>query len=383
MQRRRIGIVVYDGVSAINLAGPVEAFSVANAEQQETLQATSYEVLTIGCTGRRFRTDSGLAMESDVGTDERLEIDTLIVPGGTGLANHETATAIAQWVVANHAAIRRIASVCTGIRALALTGLFDGRRVTTHWKRAREIATSFPELRVEESALFIRDGRFYSSAGATAGIDLSLALIAEDCGRDVSVHVAQRLLVYVQRDGGQEQYAAPEVLRITKREADAEVNVDRMDNVIRWIRSNLGDQLRIETLAAQARLSKNDFIVRFKETYGSPPALFIKNLRFNEARRKLGKGESPALVARTLGFKDPNYFRQEFRRRFGGLPDEYQRRFGRPPATDPHARESTRVSTLAPYCRPRVVSFTRGIRRHVAAGENGATRIRQRPIAAE
>ena len=161
-------------------------------------------------------------------------LDTLIVPGGRGLRSEETARQVAAWIKTHSGQIRRIASVCTGIYGLAPTGLLDGHRVTTHWQNAVDVATRFPKLQVEESALVLKDGKFYTAAGATAGIDLALFLIAEDFGRDVAVTVARQLLVYLRRDGGQEQYSEPARPAATNGSSNGhQLNTNRMEKLVR------------------------------------------------------------------------------------------------------------------------------------------------------
>src|SRR6202011_3763539 len=166
-------------------------------------------------------------------------LDTLIVPGGRGLRDAQTNVAIVKWLKAKAAQTRRIVSVCTGIYGLAPTGLLDGRRVTTHWRFAADVAAHFPKLKVDPNALFLKDGCFYTSAGITAGIDLSLALIEEDYGPSVALAVARELVVYLKRSGGQEQYSAPLQHQIR--------SADRFADLVGWITANLHKDLSVET----------------------------------------------------------------------------------------------------------------------------------------
>jgi len=226
----------------------------------------------------------------------------------------------------------------------------------------------------EESTLFAKDGKFYTSAGAMAGIDLALFLVTEDFGREIAVVVARKLLVYLQRDGGQEQYSEPADPTLHIGHETREINTNRMGKLMDWMTKHLSENLHLEILAKRALLSKHDFIQQFTHTYGVPPGLFVKNLRFNEARRRLMSGERATTVARSVGFHDPAYFIQEFRRRFGMLPAEYQRRFGS--ITENGSTEKRRngfatrngssIPRPATVRRPRITSFTRGIRRHNA-----------------
>jgi transcriptional regulator GlxA family with amidase domain len=327
MDTKRIGIIGFDGVAAINLVGPLEAFANAFYRDEEGNERPCYRVSTIACTGT-FVTNTGLTFHASIPEAGGEVFDTLVVPGGTGLLSDATCNEVAGLINSHAPHARRIASICTGVYALAATGLLKGRRVTTHWEHAGKVVERFPELRVEESALFLKDDKFYSSAGATAGIDLALALISEDFGQQVALRVARRLLVYLVRDGGQEQYSEPLSFAASDKEGRARTNGDRMQKLVQWIGRHLGDDLRLENLAKRALMTKSDFVAQFTGTFGVPPGLFVKNLRFNEARRRLARGEKGPDVASALGFDAPEYFIQEFRRRFGALPSDYQRRFG-------------------------------------------------------
>lgn len=373
--RKRIAILGYNGVAAINVVGPLEAFFNARHRINGTAESACYDVSIIAGAGNQFVSDTGVTFYGSSPSDNEELFDTIIIPGGSGLQRPETCAEVAGWVITHAAQARRIASICTGIYALASTGLVDGRRITTHWERARDVAQRFPKLKVEESALFLKDGKFYSSAGATAGIDLSLALIAEDFGNELAEQVARRLLVYLVRDGGQEQYSEPARFEENDKICLDPIYPGRMRALVHWIERHLGDDLSLAKLAKRALLTKHNFVVQFSQTFGVSPGLFVKNLRFNEARRRLTRGEKSSDVAGFLGFRDPAYFIQEFRRRFGSLPDDYQRRFGSANAAwkTPTLRESRPLPVTAPtlgagalvkpgYQRPRIVSFTRCIR---------------------
>ena len=374
MDTKRIGIIGYDGVAAINLVGPLEAFANAFYQDEQGTERPCYQVSTIAPT-KSFVTNTGLTFQANSGENKREVFDTLVIPGGTGLLSDTTCNEVAELIKSHARHARRVASICTGVYALAATGLLKGRRVTTHWEHARKVVKRFPDLKVEESALFLKDDKFYSSAGATAGIDLALALISEDFGQQVALRVARRLLVYLVRDGGQEQYSEPIPFGANDQEDHSRINSGRMHKLVRWIALHLGEDLKLENLAKRALMTKSDFVAQFTGTFGVPPGLFVKNLRFNEARRRLARGEKAANVASGLGFDAPEYFIQEFRRRFGALPGDYQRRFGamhdelRPEGQSAPQPNSRRTRTTSggqlendTYRRPTIVSFTRCIR---------------------
>src|SRR5579864_7331031 len=222
----------------------------------------------------------------------------------------KTASKVAAWVGSQSRLTRRVAAVCTGVFGLAETGLLNGRRVTTHWRYAQDLAQRYPALIVDAGAIFLKDGPFYTSAGITAGIDLTLALIEEDYGMDVALTVARELVVYLKRSGGQEQYSEP--LRFQTE------SVSRFSELTTWIQTHLHDDLSVEALAARACLCPRHFSRRFKIEVGASPADFIERLRLDEARRRLSNGDnSVENVGLSVGFKSADAFRRAFERRLG------------------------------------------------------------------
>jgi AraC-like DNA-binding protein len=202
----------------------------------------------------------------------------------------------------------------------APTGLLDGRTVTTHWRFADDLATRFPRLKVRANSLYLKDAPFYTSAGITAGIDLSLALIEEDFGSHIALDVARELVVYLKRSGGQEQYSAP--LRFQSRAQD------RLANVAAWIANNLDENLSLERLADKANVCPRHFARLFRQSFGRSPGDFVEKLRLDEARRLLGeRGSRVDDVASGVGFKSTDAFRRAFERRLGLSPSQYRGRF--------------------------------------------------------
>jgi transcriptional regulator GlxA family with amidase domain len=247
-------------------------------------------------------------------------LDTLIIPGGIGLREPNVNRLVSAFVKAQAGQTRRIVSICTGIYGLAATGLLAGRKVTTHWRHAHDVAVRFPDLRVHDNAIFLKDGPFYTSAGATAGIDLSLSLIEEDHGPRVALAVARELVVYLKRSGGQEQYSEPLQFQTE--------SVSRLSELTTWILSHLNEDLSVETLAAKACLCPRHFSRRFKIEFGATPADFVDRLRLDEARRRLSTGDnSVENVGTSVGFKSADAFRRAFERRLGVNPSDYRHRF--------------------------------------------------------
>ena len=320
MTPKRIGLIGFDGVVAIDLAGPAEAFACAEIRDGKSLPERCYEVLTIAESNRPFISESGLIFTPHKTFKNAPSFDTLIVPGGSGLRQERIARVVSTFVRSRARYTRRIVSICTGIYGLAPTGLLAGRKVTTHWHHAHAVARRFPDLQVHDNAIFLKDGPFYTSAGATAGIDLSLSLIEEDHGPRVALAVARELVVYLKRSGGQEQYSEPLQFQTQ--------SVSRLSELSTWMLSHLNGDLSVEALAAKACLCPRHFSRRFKLEFGNTPADFVERLRLDEARRRLATGEnSVENVGTSVGFKSADAFRRAFERRLGLNPTDYRRRF--------------------------------------------------------
>ena len=320
MTPRRIAFLGFDGITALDLVGPAEAFASAYLEEADAEPRRCYEVQVIGLSRSPFAGESGVVFRPTATLETAGAIDTLIIPGGPGLRRGNAARRVSAWIKKRAAGLRRIASVCTGIYGLAPTGLLDGRRVTTHWNHAKDVAERFPKLRLEPNALFLKDGKFYTSAGITAGIDLSLAMIEEDFGPTIALAVARELVVYMKRPGGQEQYSEP--LRFQVQSAS------RFADLAAWIPAHLRQDLSVEALAERAYMCPRHFSRRFKVAFGSTPAAFVEALRLDEARRRLiSARRTIEETASSVGFRSADSFRRAFERRFGIPPTGYRGRF--------------------------------------------------------
>jgi len=318
---RTIGFLGFDGVTALDLIGPIDTVGTAAAIQNlEGDIDWAYQTIVIGLTKQPFSSESGVRFQPDTSLEAAPALDTLIVPGGSGLRTGHTTRHISAWIKHRAKRVRRIASVCTGIYGLAPTGLLNGRRVTTHWRFARDVAQRFPALKVQSNAIFLKDGPFYTSAGITAGIDLSLAMIEEDLGQSVALSAARELVVYFKRPGGQEQYS--ESLQFQTE------STNRFADLAVWMKSHLRQDLSIEALAEKACLCPRQFSRVFKEEFNTTPAVFVLNLRLDEARRRLAAiDQSIDSIAKSAGFQSTDAFRRAFERRFDIKPSSYRRRF--------------------------------------------------------
>jgi transcriptional regulator GlxA family with amidase domain len=303
---------------ALDLVGPIDAFTTAGIDEVNGQAGALYETIIIGINNKPFKSESGVTFQPDVTLADAPLLDTLIIPGGRGLRVRETQTKVSNWIRQRERRIRRIATVCTGAYGLAATGLLDGRRVTTHWRHAGDLARQFPQLRVDPSALYLKEGKYYTCAGIAAGIDLSLALIEEDFGPRVALSVARELVVYVKRPGSQEQLSEPLRFQMLAR--------DRFADLLVWIRGHLRSDLSAEALANRANLSSRQFTRRFKALFGTTPGDFVEHLRLSEARERLVlPNQTVDAVAHSVGFKSADAFRRAFERRFGLKPTTYRK----------------------------------------------------------
>ncbi len=320
--RRQIAILAFPGVQSLDVTGPLEVFSAA----QTLIAATgrvdpNYEIATVSRDGGPLGTSSGLEIVPNhdfASIPPRL--DTLIVAGGQGSRIASTDPATLAWVLAASKRARRTASVCTGAFLLAAAGLLDGRRATTHWASAAELARQYPAVRVDPEPIYLRDGDVWTSAGVTAGMDLALALVEEDLDRDAALTIARHLVLFLRRPGNQSQFSATLASQEPLRESLREVR--------RHILENPADDLSVEELAGHAHMSPRHFARSFRAETGITPARYVESVRLEAARRALEDTSlSVASVAHTCGFGTPETLRRVFLRSLGVSPTEYRRRF--------------------------------------------------------
>ncbi len=298
MATRTVLFVGYDGVGLLDLTGPFTVFWSASWFLSQRGEAP-YErrLATVG--GGPVNTADGITLVAEpLSNFDDAPIDTLIVPGAldrSGTAGDNRA--LIDWLVKNAPRARRICSVCTGTFVLAEAGLLEGKRVVTHWQVAEALRTQYPTLRVEPDAFFVRDDPVWSSAGVSAGIDLALALVQDDCGRDVAMRVARQLVVYMRRPGGQTQFS--ELLDARPR------NVEPFAELHDWLSTHLHDEtLSVETLARRASMSARNFARVYKTKTGRTPAKAIELFRLETARKLLeDTNERIEAIARRTGFQ--------------------------------------------------------------------------------
>ncbi len=311
---RRIGFVCFDGVTVLDLTGPAEVFGTAN-----TLRADAYELFVLGSAMKPVTTDVGLKLLPDCRLGDAPPLDTIVIPGGDGLRDPRIAAPIVTWL-RERRRTRRIASVCTGIYALAASGLLDGRCATTHWRFAADVGRRFPAIAIKPDAIYLQDGNIFTSAGVTAGIDLALCFVESDLGARVALSVARELVVYLKRSGGQMQFSEP--LRFQTRAAE------RFADLATFMVANLHKDLSVEVLAQRAGLGVRHFTRRFSAVFNVPPATYVEQMRLDEARTRLfAAGQTVDSVAASVGYASADSFRRAFERRFGIAPSLYVKRF--------------------------------------------------------
>jgi len=322
-------IVVYPGVQSLDMTGPLEVFASA----QKLIAATGrtepgYRIKIASLDGAPLTTSSGLEIVPGMSlADAPRAIDTLVVPGGAGSADASKDEALLDWIKAVAPSTRRVVSVCTGAFVLAATGLLDGRRATTHWASAARLAERYPAVEVDPEPIYLRDGNVWTSAGVTAGMDLTLALVEEDLDRDAALTIARHLVLFLRRPGNQSQFSATLESQEPEREPLREVQ--------RFVVENPAADLSVEALATSAHMSPRHFARAFRAETGGTPARYVERVRLEAARRRLEDTAAPiAAVAVACGFGTPETMRRVFLRALNVGPAEYRRRFQAPTAKE-------------------------------------------------
>lgn len=315
MKPLRIGILGFDGVGMLDLAGPLEALTAAKVGSPGGESQRGYEVMLLGVTGRTFVAESGVTFKTLKTLDTAPPLDTVIIPGGIGIRRAEVRAKISTWLVAREKA-RRVVAVSTGVYAVAASGLLDGRQVTTHWRFAPSLVREFPTLHVSRTASFLNDGPFYSCGGGTAAIEMTLSMIENDYGKTVALEVARELVMDL-RPPGEEHEIKP---------YDYELDpTERLADLPAWIVAHLQSNLSVESLAKRTSLCPRHFARLFKQLFNTTPAAFVEQMRLDEARRRLlSSRNSVATVAASVGFKSTDAFRRAFERRFGVTPRDFR-----------------------------------------------------------
>ena len=319
-------VLAFEGVQLLDVAGPVQTFASANEIAKETGGAP-YRVIVASREGGPLCSSAGLPLltQPAAAATRKAIIDTLIIPGGPGVHAALKDAWTRAWVRRQLSTARRIASVCTGAFLLAEPGILDGQRATTHWKWCDRLQQLYPEVVVDPDPIYLTDGRIWTSAGVTAGIDLSLALIEEDLGRKLAMRVARHLVVFLNRPGGQSQFSAPLEAQAVAADGNAP---NRFAPLHGWIADNLTGDLRVERLAEQAGMSPRTFARVYTAKMGTTPARMVERIRIEAVRRILEETDMPIKrIASTCGFRHEERLRRAFARQIGTTPAEYRQRF--------------------------------------------------------
>jgi transcriptional regulator GlxA family with amidase domain len=320
---RRVAILIYPGLQALDAVGPAEVFATANRLRARTRPGAPapYAVELVAASRKPVPTSSGYGLVPQRGVRElRGRLDTLLVAGGEGSRSARFDPVLLAFLRRQAPRVRRLGAVCTGTFLLAEAGLLEGRRVTTHWYACDELAAAYPRLAIERDPIFVRDGRVYTSAGVTSGMDLALALVEEDLGREVALRVARWLVLFLKRPGGQSQFSAP----LARQEAERPPLRDLQG----WIPEHLREDLSVAALARRAGMSPRNFARVFTREVGRTPARFVEEARVEAARRALEDGDDGvAGVAAGCGFASAEVMRRAFLRRIRVTPNDYRRRF--------------------------------------------------------
>ncbi|HEX5113682.1 MAG TPA: DJ-1/PfpI family protein [Pseudonocardiaceae bacterium] len=307
-------ITLFDNVQSLDVTGPLEVFTTANA----VTGTTAYRTTTATHDGRPVHTSSGLTITPDTHLAAAPPANTLVVPGGPG--TRQPQPHLVHWLRHHATTADRLVSVCTGAFLLAAAGLLPGRTVTTHWAHCDQLARQHPDLTVDPQPLYLRDGNVITSAGVTSGIDLALALVEDDHDRDTALAVARELVVFLRRPGNQTQFTAPLRTHTAHRAP--------LRDVQQWITDHPDADLTVHTLAERANLSPRQFARAFTAETGATPGQYVDHTRLETARRLLEDTDHPIdHVARHSGYHTTEAMRRAFHRTLGTSPAEYRRRF--------------------------------------------------------
>ncbi len=317
---RRIAFLAFADVQSLDVFGPLEVFSMANHAQPG-----AYALELVAPTMRPVSTSSGVALTPHATTAQTTgPLDTLLVAGGNGARrlSYRDPELVA-WIAGAAAQARRVASVCTGAYLLAAAGLLDGRRATTHWDYCDQLQKLYPQIDVDPTPIFVRDDNVYTSAGVTAGIDLALALVEEDLGRELALMVARYLVLFVRRPGGQSQFSAAL--------AGQRAGRDEIRELQSWITEHLEHDLSVPVLAQRTSISARHFARVFTKEVGLTPAAYVAAIRIERTRQLLETTDLQLeAIAQRTGFGTVETLRRTFARRLGVSPTDYRTRFAHP-----------------------------------------------------
>jgi len=316
---RRVVLVAYPDIQALDLTGPLEVFSMAN--RFSARGRGEYVTEVVSPDGGAIRATSGIEVAAHRAIAACCgPIDTLLLVGGEGVAQAVRDDRLIAWIRSAARRSRRVTSVCSGSFLLAQAGLLDGHRATTHWSACAQLAQLFPAVAVDPDPIFIRDGNVWTSAGVTAGMDLALALVEHDLGPELAREIARHLVLFVQRSGGQAQFSAQLAAQRPERATLAELES--------WVADHLRDDLSVPALAARACMSVRNFSRRFAQEFGVTPGSYVEAVRVEAAKRLLETTRRGLEdIAEVCGFGTVETMHRSFKRTVRVTPGEYRRHF--------------------------------------------------------
>jgi transcriptional regulator GlxA family with amidase domain len=314
-----VEILGFPGVQLLDVAGPLQVFASANVFLAAKSLPARY-ALSLVADRSPVMTSAGLELTARPLSRASNDVDTLIVPGGEGVDAALADPALLDWVRCRAGTARRTVAVCTGAFLLAEAGLLDGKCAVTHWARCEELGRRFPAVTVQPKPIFVRDGSVWSSAGVTAGLDLCLALVEDDSGRDVANEVAKDLVMFLKRPGDQAQFSQTLSLQ----------RAGVFEHLHSWILNNLGADLSVEALARQCGMTERTFSRRYCAEQGCSPARMVEQMRVEAAKRMLAATSDPLkVIAARCGFTSDHILRRSFYRQYSISPLQYRQNWGR------------------------------------------------------
>jgi transcriptional regulator GlxA family with amidase domain len=318
----RVVMLGYHDAQILDITGPLEVFARCARwlRQKGVCGSLAYSVEVVAAKAGPVRTSSGICVIADRSYRDVTRADTLLIAGGIGCHRVMQDEGVLRWIRRIAPRISRLGSVCTGALVLGSAGLLDDKSATTHWDYVAELRGMGRSIRVQPDAIYVRDGNLYTSAGVTAGIDLALAMVESDWGQPVALAVAQELVMFLKRPGGQSQFSSHLAAQFSED--------DKLRELQLWILDHLGENLSVPALAARAAMSDRNFARRFNASVGIPPAHYVARARLEAARRKLEENSLQVTqIARRCGFGTEETMRRTFVAELGVSPSDYRERF--------------------------------------------------------
>lgn len=317
----RVVMLAFPQAQVLDVTGPLEVFARTARwlAEHRGRRVPAYEIELVAAKAGPLPTSGGLQLVATARYDRARPADTLLVAGGIGWESAAKDRALLQWIAAQARRVQRLGSICNGAMLLAAAGLLDGKAATTHWAYLDRLESLAPDANVDRDALYVRAGNIYTSAGVTAGMDLALALVEQDHGKAVALAVAQELVLFLKRPGGQSQFS---------RHLQAQRRDDLFGELELWMLEHPGADLSVESLARRMNMSPRHFARLFAARLGTSPGAYVRRLRVEQARRRIEEGASRLKqVARECGFADEQSLRRGFQEVVGITPAEYRARF--------------------------------------------------------